>query len=50
MNKTKTRRFTVSSRTRLVGKIIKTTAIVVFSVLWLYTFTIVYGKILSFYG
>jgi len=50
MNKTKARRFTVSSRTQLVGKILKVTGITAFSVLWLYTFIEVYGRILSFYG
>ena len=50
MSKTKTRRFTVSSRTQLVGKILKTTGVVVFSVVWLYTFIHVYGEILSYYG
>jgi len=50
MNKTKARRFTVSSRVQLVGKILKTTGVVVFSIVWLYTFIEVYGQILSFYG
>jgi len=50
MNKVKARRFTVSSRVQLIGKILKTTGIVVFSVLWLYTFIEVYGQILAFYG
>ena len=50
MSKTKTRRFTVSSRTQLVGKVLKTTGVVIFSVVWLYTFIHVYGEILSFYG
>jgi len=50
MNKTKARRFTVSSRTQLIGKILKTTGVIVFSIVWLYTFIEVYGQILSFYG
>ena len=50
MSKTKTRRFTVSSRTQLVGKIVKTTGVIVCSVLWLYAFIQVYGQILSYYG
>ena len=36
MSKVKTRRFTVSSRTRTVGKVLKTTSIVVFATVWLY--------------
>ena len=50
MNKVKTRRFTVSSRTQLVGKIVKTTGVIVFSVLWLYAFIQVYGQILTYFG
>ncbi len=50
MNKTKARRFTASSRVQLVGKILKTTGVVVFSIVWLYTFIEVYGQILAFYG
>ena len=50
MNKTKTRRFTVSSRTQLVGKILKTTGVVVFSIVWLYAFVKVYGQILTYFG
>jgi len=50
MSKTKTRRFTVSSRTQLVGKVLKTTGVVIFSVVWLYAFIHVYGQILSYYG
>jgi len=50
MSKTKARRFTASSRAQLVGKILKTTGVVVFSVLWLYAFIEVYTQILSFYG
>ena len=50
MNKTKARRFTTSSRTRLVGNIVKTTGIVIFSVVWLYTFIIVYGQILTYFA
>ncbi len=50
MNKVKARRFTASSRAQLVGKILKTTGVVVFSVLWLYAFIEVYTQILSFYG
>ena len=50
MNKTKARRFTVSSRVQLVGKILKTTGVVVFSIVWLYTFIEVYGQILAFNG
>jgi hypothetical protein len=50
MSKTKTRRFTVSSRTQLVGKILKTTGVVVFSVVWLYTFVVVFGQILTYFG
>ncbi len=50
MNKTKARRFAASSRTQLVGKILKTTGIVVFSVLWLYAFVEVYTRVLYFYG
>jgi|TARA_R100001530_G_C4191107_1_gene122178 hypothetical protein len=50
MNKTKARRFTVSSRLQLVGKILKTTGVIVFSIVWLYTFIEVYGQILAFYG
>jgi hypothetical protein len=50
MNKTKARRFAVSSRVQLVGKILKTTGMIVFSIVWLYTFIEVYGQILSFYG
>ena len=49
MTKTKTRRFTISSRTQLVGKILKTTGVAVFSVLWLYAFIKVYGAILMYY-
>ena len=37
MTKVKTRRFTVSSRTQLVGKILKATSIIVFAAIWLYT-------------
>ena len=37
MSKVKTRRLTVSSNTRLVGKVLKTTGIVVFSTVWFYT-------------
>ena len=37
MSKVKTRRFIVSSRTQLVGKVLKTTGVVVFSTVWLYT-------------
>ena len=37
MKNVKTRRFTISSNTRIVGKILKTTGIVVFSSIWLYT-------------
>jgi hypothetical protein len=50
MNKVKARRFTASSRTKLVGKVLKTTGVVVFSVLWLYAFIHVYGQILSYFG
>ena len=37
MNKAKARRFTVSSRVQLVGKVLKTTGIVVFATVWFYT-------------
>ena len=37
MTKTTTRRFTISSKTRLVGKVLKTTGVVVFATVWLYT-------------
>ena len=37
MNKVKARRFTVSSRTKTVGKILKATSIIVFAAIWLYT-------------
>ena len=37
MNKVKARRFTVSSRTKTVGQVLKTTSIVVFATVWLYT-------------
>jgi hypothetical protein len=50
MNKTKTRRYTVSSRTRLVGNILKTTGVAIFSVVWLYAFIHVYGEILTYFG
>ena len=50
MSKTKTRRFTVSSRTQLVGKILKYTGLIVFSVVWLYTFIHVFGQILIYFG
>ena len=50
MSKTKTRRFTVSSRTQLVGKILKYTGVIVFSVVWLYTFIHVFGQILIYFG
>ena len=49
MSKVKARRLTVSSRTQLVGKIVKTTGVIVFSVLWLYAFIKVYGQILMYY-
>ena len=48
--KVKTRRLSASSRTQLVGKVLKTTGVVVFSVVWLYAFIHVYGQILSYYG
>jgi len=50
MNKVKARRLSASSRTQLVGKILKTTGVVVFSIVWLYAFIHVYGQILSYYG
>jgi len=50
MNKTKARRLTISSRTRLVGDILKTTGIVIFSVVWVYTFVEVFGQILTLFG
>ena len=50
MNKTKTRRFTVSSRVQLVGKILKYTGVIVFSIVWLYTFIHVFGQILTYFG
>ena len=37
MNKAKAKRFTVSSRVQLVGKVLKTTGIVVFATVWFYT-------------
>ena len=45
MNKIKTKRLTIN----LVGKILKTTGVTVFSVLWLYAFIKVYGQILMYY-
>lgn len=50
MNKTKAKRYTMSSRTILVGNILKTTGIVVFSVVWVYTFIHVFGQIITYYG
>jgi hypothetical protein len=37
MNKVKARRFIVSSRMKTVGQVLKTTSIVVFATVWLYT-------------
>ncbi len=48
MNKIKNRRFTVSSRTQTVGKILKIAGLTTFSVVWLYAFVKVYGAILTY--
>jgi hypothetical protein len=50
MNKTKARRLTISPRTRLVGNILKTTGVIVFTIVWLYTFVTVFGQIITYYG
>ena len=48
MNKVNTRRYTMSSNMKLVGKILKLTGIVTFSVVWLYAFIKVYNAVLTY--
>jgi hypothetical protein len=54
MNKTKVRTTNkwdnLTSLQETVVKVIKVTGIIVFSVVWLYTFIIVYGQILTYFA